>query len=44
MRDRSVPFEGKFGLNWISDFEVLGIKHILSNSAHGTIFPLNYRV
>ena len=27
VRDRSIPFEGKFGLEWTENFEVLGIKY-----------------
>ena len=27
IRDRSIPFEGKFGLDWTKNFEVLGIKY-----------------
>ena len=27
IRDRSISFEGKFGLEWTENFEVLGIKY-----------------
>ena len=27
LRGRSIPWEGKFGLKWVTDFEVLGIKY-----------------
>ena len=30
-RDRSIPWEGKFGLTWTTCFEVLGIKYDMKN-------------
>ena len=36
IRDRSIPWEGKFGLKWLTDFEVLGFQ--MHSNFQGSLF------
>ena len=31
LRGRSIPWEGKFGMKWVTDFEILGIKYKINH-------------
>ena len=44
LRDRSVPCEGYFGLKWVTDFEILGIKYRINHMDIITDDNISYKI